>query len=100
VGAIPRFVRLKTKLFAVKFRRILEDLCLQDLQKKLWAQFHGLCVQKQSCLPLNSDTFWNSLPARFAEKVVGAIPRFVHPKTKLFAVNFRRSLEVFALQAL
>jgi len=35
VGTIPRFVRSKTKLFAVKFRRILEVLCLQDLQKKL-----------------------------------------------------------------
>jgi len=40
------------------------------------------------------------LPARLAEKVVGAIPRFVHPKTKLFAVKFIRSLEIFALLAL
>jgi len=37
VGAIPRFVRSKTKLFGVKFTRILEVLCLQDLQKELWA---------------------------------------------------------------
>jgi len=50
VGAIPRFVRPKMKLFAVKFRRILEVLCLQVLQKKLWAQFHDLCNQKRSCL--------------------------------------------------
>jgi len=50
LGAIPRFARPKTKLFAVKFRRILEVLCLQVLKKKLWAQFHDLCVQKQSCL--------------------------------------------------
>jgi len=44
VGAIPRFVRPKTKLIAVKFRRILKVLCLQGLQKKFWAQFHDLCV--------------------------------------------------------
>jgi len=43
VGTIPQFVRLKTNLFAVKFRHILEVLCLQVLQKKLWAQFHDLC---------------------------------------------------------
>jgi len=44
LGAIPRFVRPKMKLFAVEFRRILEVLCLQVFKKKLWAQFHDLCV--------------------------------------------------------
>ena len=169
VGGIPRFVCPKTKLFDVKFRRILEVLCLQDLQKKLWAQFHTLCVQKRSCLLWSSDAFWkflhcklckkyfwvhfydsciqkrgclpwksdafwefsawvwqkklwvqfhdlcvkneavcceiqmhfgSSLPVRFTEKVVGAITRFMRQKTKLFAVKFRRILEVFALRAL
>jgi len=38
--------RPKMKLFAVQFRRILEVLCLQGLQKKFWAHFHDLCVQK------------------------------------------------------
>jgi len=33
-------------------------------------------------------------------KVLGAILRFMRPKMKLFAVKFRRSLEVFALQGL
>jgi len=132
VGAIPRFVRPKSKLFAVKLRRILEVLCLQDLQKRLWVQFHNLCLQKRSCLMWNSDAFWkfsackfyrkssgrnsticasknkavccevqtyfgSSLPPRFTEKVLGAIPRFVRPKTKLFAVKFRRILEVLCL---
>jgi len=135
LGAFSQFLRPKTKLFAVKFRRILEVLCLQVLKKKFWAQFHDLCVQKLSCLLWSSGAFWkfsacefyrkscgrnsticaskneavccevqthfeSSLPASFKEKVLGAIPRFVHPKTKLFAVKFRRSLEVFALQAL
>ena len=44
LGPIPRFVRRRTKLFAVKSRRILEILCLHVLQKKLWEQFHNLCV--------------------------------------------------------
>jgi len=46
LGAISRFLRPKTKLFAVEFRRISEVLCLQGLQKKLRAHFHDLCVQK------------------------------------------------------
>ena len=43
LGAIPRFVCPKTKLFAVKLRHILEVICLQDLQRRLWVQFHDLC---------------------------------------------------------
>ena len=135
LGAFFLFLRLETKLFAVKFRRISKVFCLQDLQKKFWSQFHDLYVQKWSCLPWNSDTFWkfsaceiyrkscrrdstiyvsknevvccevqthfgSSLPASFKEKVVDAIPWFVRPKTKLFAVKFRRILEVLCLQVL
>jgi len=135
VGAIPRFVRPKMKLFAVKFRRTSKVNCLRVLQKKLWAQFHDLRVQKWSCLPWNSDAFrklsacefyrkssgrnsticasrneavcceiqthsGSSLPASFTGKVVGAIPRFERPKTKLFAVKFRRISKVICLQDL
>jgi len=46
LGALSRFLRPKTKLFAVEFRRILEVLCVQFLQKKLWEHFHDLCVRK------------------------------------------------------
>jgi len=55
LGAFSRFLRPKMKLFAVKFRRILELLSLQVLQKKFWAQFHDLCVQKRSGLLCSSD---------------------------------------------
>ena len=44
--------------------------------------------------------FGSSLPARFTKKVLGAFPRFVCPKTELFAVKFRRLLDLFALHAL
>ena len=132
-GRNSRCVHPKTKPFVIKFRHILEVLCLQVLKKKFWAQFHDLCVQKWSCLLWNFDAFWKfsackfyrkscgcnsticapkieavcceiethsggSLPARFAEKVVGAIPQFMLPKTKLFAVEFRRILEVLCPQ--
>ena len=135
LGAFSLFMRLKTKLFGVKFRRILEVLCLRVLQKKLWTQFQDFCVQKQSCLLWSSDAFWNfsaskiyrksfggnsticaskneavcreikthswsSLPASFKEKVLGAIPWYFRPRTKLFPVKFRCNLKVLCLQVL
>ena len=119
----------KNEVVCREFRRILDVLCLQVLQKKLWAQIHNFCVQKRSCLLLSSDAVWkfslcegyekssgrifpicasknevvcceiqahfgSSLPASFKEKVVSAIPQFMRPKTKLFAVRFRRMLEL------
>jgi len=50
LGVISRFLRPKTELFEVKFRRILEAFHLKFLQKKLWAQFLDLCMQKRSSL--------------------------------------------------
>jgi len=169
LGAFSRFMRPKTKLFSVKYRRILEVLCLQGLRIKFWAHFHDLCVQKRSCLPWSSGAFWkfspcevykkssgriitifasnneavccwvqtdfgilhiqglqkisgcifticaskneavclrvqthfrSSLLASFAEKVLGAYSRFMRRKTKLFAVKFRRILEVLRIQGL
>jgi len=135
VGAIPRFMCPKTKLFAAEFRRISEVLCLRVLLKKFWAQFHDLCVQNRSCLLWNWDAFWkfsackfwrkscgrnsticasknkavccevqthfgSSPPASFKEKVVGAIPWFMRPKTKLFALKFRCILKVLCLRVL
>jgi len=129
LGAFSRFVRPKTKLIAVKFRRILEILWLQVLQKKFWAQFLDLFVLKRSYLLWSSGAFWkfslcefyekrsgcifsifackneavcrevqtrfeSSQPARFTEKVLGAISRYMCEKMKLFAVKFRRILEV------
>jgi len=46
LGTYSRFICPKTKLCAVKLQRILEVICLQGLQKKFWAHFHDLCVQK------------------------------------------------------
>ena len=58
LGAFSRYLCPKTKVFPMKFRCILEVICLQVFQKKFWAQFHDLCVQKRSSLPWSSDAFW------------------------------------------
>ena len=50
LGALFRFMCPKMKLFAVKFRRIFEVLCLLVLQKRFWAHYNDFCVQKRSCL--------------------------------------------------
>jgi len=100
VGAIPRFMCPKTKLLAVEFRHILEVLCLQVLQKKLWAQF-PICASNNEAVCCEVQTHSViSLPASFSESVLGTIPGFVRPKTKLFALKFRRILEVLCLQVL
>ena len=133
LGTYSRFMHPKTKLFALRFRCILEVLCVQDLQKKFWAQFHNLCVQKQSCVPWSTEVFWTlytckvyrksfgrmvtiyisknkvvcsevqtyfgrCTPARFTEKVLNAILRFMRPKKKLFSVKFRHIWKVLALR--
>jgi len=49
LDALSRFMHQKTKLFVVKFNRILEFLCVQGTQKMFWAQLHDLCVQKRCC---------------------------------------------------
>jgi len=53
LGAISRFMRPKTKLFSVKFRRIFEVFGLQGSKKKFWAQFHDLCVAQTNILDFN-----------------------------------------------
>jgi len=98
VGAIPRLMRAKMKLFAVKFRRILEVLCLQVLKKKFWVQFQDVCVQKLNCLLWNSNAFRKSPPSTFTEKFLDKFSRFVCPKTKLLAMKFRTILQPFRLQ--
>jgi len=76
-------MRPKTKLFAMKFRRILEVLCLQDLQKKLWAQFHDLFVEKRSCLLWRSDAVWTFSPCKLCKQSSGWILPIYAPKNKV-----------------
>ena len=73
LGAFSRLMRPKMKWLAVKFRRISEVFCLRVLKKKLWAQFHDLCVQKRSCLPWNSDAFWKFSTSKVYREISGQI---------------------------
>ena len=100
LGAISRVLRPKTNLFAVKFRHILEVFAFQALQKKFWAHFPDLCVHKCSCLPWSSDAFWKFSACKSYRKSFGHNFSNFGTKMKLFAVKFRRILEVFAFQAL
>jgi len=46
------------------------------------------------CREVRTD-FRSISRASFIKKDMGAISRFLHPKTKLFVVEFRRVLEVY-----
>jgi len=66
LGTISRFVRPKTKLFKVKFRRILKVLRLQVLQKKFWAQFLDLCIHQTHFGSLHLSSFINKVLGAFS----------------------------------
>jgi len=83
----------------VKFRRILEALRIQGLQKHFWAHFHHFASKNEAvCREIQTD-FGRFLRASFIKKIwAPAFSRFLRPKTELFAVTLRRILEVFALR--
>jgi len=100
LGTISRFVRPKTKLFEVKLRRILEVLRLQVLQKSSRHNF-SICASKNEAVCCEVQTHFGSFClSSFIKKVLGAFSRFLRPKTKWFAVKFRRILEVLCLRVL
>jgi len=59
------------------------------LYKKSSGRIFSIYASKNEAVCREIQThFGSSLPVSFTEKVVGAIPRFVRPKTKLLVVNF------------
>jgi len=90
LGAFSRVMRAKTKLLAVKSRRILEVFTLQV--KKSSGRIFSIFASKNEGIFREVQThFGSSLPASFTEKVLGAISLVVRPKTKRFAVKYRPS---------
>ena len=73
LGADPRFVCSKTKLFSVNFRCILEVLAVWGLWKKFRAHYHDLCVQKWNCLPWSSDAFQKFSASKVCRESSGQI---------------------------
>jgi len=58
-------------------------------------------ASKNEAVCCEIQTHFGSSPlASSTEKVLSTVSRFVRPKMKRFAVEFRRVLEVFAFQAL
>jgi len=100
MGAFSRFMRPKMKLFTVEFRRIMKfSAC--EFYRKCFGHIFPIYVSKNEAVCCGVQThFESTLAARFTEKVLGALPRFVCPKMKRFAVKFRCILEIFAFQAL
>jgi len=95
-GRIFSIFRPKTKLFVVGFRCILEVFSMQALSKKFWVHFSNFWSKNEAVCREVQTHFRRFLLARFTQKVVAAIPQFMRTKTKLFAVTFRRILEVFS----
>ena len=73
LGAFSRFLCPQTKLFAVKFSRILEVLRLQGLRKKFCTNFHDLCAAKRRCLLWSSHTFCKFSACKVYRKSYGRI---------------------------
>ena len=73
---------------------------LARFTEKLWAHFHDLCARKRRYFLWSSDVFWRFSAYKVYKKYLGALSRFVCPKTKMFAMKFRCILEVLRLQGL
>ena len=89
----------KTKLFAVEFRRILEVLCLQGLQKRFWAQFYNLCVQKWSCFLQSLDAFRKFSPCEVHNESSGCIIKIFTSTNEAVCHEVQTVLDVFSMQA-
>jgi len=96
-GRIFSIFACKNEALCSEVQTHLEVFTLK-VQKKSSGRIFKIFASKNEGISRHVQThFGSSLPASFTEKVLGAIPRFVRPKTKLFAVKFRRILEVLCL---
>jgi len=73
LGAFSRFLRPKTKLFAVKFRRILEVICLQGLQKKVPGAMSRYMFPKMKLVPVKLAASWSCRLFKVYTKSSGSI---------------------------
>ena len=61
------------KLFAGKFRHILDIFTWWGLRRKFWAHFHDFCIQKWSCFLQSSDAFRRFPPCEVNNRISGRI---------------------------
>jgi len=102
LGAVSRFLRLKTKLFAVKFRCIFCVIRLQTVQKCFGRIFTIIASKaKTKLFAVKSRRVLEIFTLQLQKKeVLGAFSRYLRPETKVFPVKFRRILEFLCLQVL
>jgi len=93
-------MRPKTKLLAVKFRRISDVLRLQGLQKSCGRIFTIYASKNEAVCCEVQTHFGRFRFARFVKKVLGIFSRFVRTKMKLFPAKFRRIMEDFTLRGI
>jgi len=91
MGAISLFMRPKTKLFDMKFGRIFEVLALRGAWKSFGGNFTIYASKNEAVSREILPHLGRFLSSSFTENVLGAISRVMRPKTKLFAVKFRRT---------
>ena len=92
------FGRFHFVRFIKKFLAYYHDPTCKVYSKSSGRNF-TIFAPKNEAVFLGVQThFGSSLPANFAEKVLGAYSRFLRPNMKLFAVKFRRNVEVFVCE--
>jgi len=99
-STIPRFTRPKTELFAVKLN-VFWNFLLCEAYEESFGYIFTSYVSKNEAVSCEVQMHFGRFHlARFIKNVLGALSRFMCPKTKLFATKFKRILEVFFVQAL
>jgi len=97
LGALSRFLRPNTELFAVTLRHISKVLRLQGSQKNSGRIFTIYVSENEAVCSEIETHFGRSPPPRFTEKVLYEFSQFLHAKKKVFALKFTHILEVLCL---
>ena len=76
------------------------SLCLQGLQKKFWAHFHNLCIQKWSCFLQSLDAYRTFLPCEVYKKFSGLNVTIYASKNEAVCLEVQTHFVVLSLQVL
>jgi len=100
MGIFSRFLRPKTKLFAVSSDAFWK-FSAYKVYRKSFGRIFTIYMSKNEVISCDVQTHFGGCHlATYITKVLGALSRFLRPRKKLFAVMFRRVLDVFSMQAL
>ena len=97
LGAISRFMRPKMKLLLLSSDAMWKFSPDEDYGKNFGRIFTTYVYRTEAVSCEVQTHFGGFHLARYITKVLGALSRFLRPQTKLFAMKFRRILEVFSV---